>query len=265
MKKLIRLSLVGIIILVSNTIIMLGEVDKDCLCSPEMSNKNSKVILAIDSCIFYDIYNYEFVCKDVLFSQRGADFVNNIDSSYMFGRRNIFITSKKPLFKNYFNEMDTLQSIENIKDKYIEIKNYFEDVVNEFGEFEFYFTNGNKVAALFFKEFQSLPALKYYFSNINSIFSGDTLRYEILSFTVTTSNIKNSTAINNTNLLMNENILFVEVGTIESVIAYDLYGRKIESYEDIHSNTLNLSGLKGAFILRVKTNNSIQTIKYFSN
>ena len=81
---------------------VLADVDEDCLCIPE--NHSTRSILAIDSCLFYEIYDYEFECKNVLYSQSGSNLINNVDSSYVFGRRNIVITSKMPLFKNHFNK-----------------------------------------------------------------------------------------------------------------------------------------------------------------
>ena len=262
MKETTMKTIILMLFLFSATSV-LAEVDEDCLCTSVLSDASPKLMLAIDSCIFQDKYNYEFECKNIFFSQRGSHLVNNIDSNYMYGRRNILISSTKPLFENYFNEVDTLQSIENIKNELIEVKEYFEGVAKEFGGFEFYSTNGNNFAALFFNDFQSLPALKYYFSKANSIFSGDSLRYEILSYTVNTSNIETNNQ--NSDLSINGNVLISGKEAIESVTAYDLYGREVESYENINSNSLNLSGLKGAYILQVKTNNTTHTIKYFDN
>ena len=114
-----------------------------------------------------------------------------------------------------------------------------------------------------FDEFQSIPALKLYFSNINSIFGSDSIKYQILSFNVPTSNIK--TNYQNSDLSINGNVLISGKEAIESVTTYDLYGREVERFESFNSNSLNLSGLKGAYILQVKTNNTTHTVKYFNN
>lgn len=80
-----------------------------------------------------------------------------------------------------------------------------------------------------------------------------------------TTNINSVENVGFPNIKIIDNMIVCDKGIIKDIDVYELYGREVAKFAKVNSKTLELNDLKGAYIIRVVTDKTIETIKHFSN
>lgn len=243
-----------------------AEVDEDCLCIPYPYTSYNLHADAVDTCKMRDMYDLDFInvndCDDI-FDKYFGYLNNTYEEGYTYTKRGLSIAVYKNITEGLNINNGDYFGINEIKDTYKEIKEKLMIIQDSIGLFRMKLIYNFQNFVPINLEFEDYQQYKKIINLLENNLSPEIKVGDITSFQIPQSGIENENE--NPNISINGNVLISGKEAIESVTAYDLYGREIEKYENINSNNLNLSGLKGAFILQVKTNNTTHTIKYFNN
>lgn len=256
-----------LILFLFSAVCVLGQVDEDCLCTPLPYTTTNYNADAIDTCVMKEIFDLNFSgikeCDDIPLFYQGYLTDYTFKHGFVYTKRGLRIEVNKTIVDNMDISNGDYFSINDIDDSYNEIKVSLLKIQDSLGLYRMNLYFELKDATLIDLEFENYHSYRRVIDLIENNLSPIVSVSAIRSFDFPQSGIENEN--NKYNFELKGNTLISEREIIESVTAYDLYGREIQRFESINSNSLNLSGLKGAYILQVKTNNTIHTIKYFNN
>jgi len=227
-----------------------SQVDEDCLCYPPFTQ--GKVLMAVDSCKYFETKDKVVDCKEI-----GFPIMLNTDSSYIYGKRNLFISLDEYIFKEEYTLTDTLKSITDIDSDFQHHIEFFTKMEESFGEILFfasYCDNCYPLDALIqFDDYKKVSEVKYFMGDLTEYqkeLMG--LEYYIDVFAANTSTNNESDTDNSVIMTYSsqKNEIDIRANRIRKIEIYNLLGQLVFSKADIlNKQTISIHNIIGTFII----------------